>query len=206
MNETVTPKSNSVQASNEVSLFDLLQVVADNIKLLTVGPLAVGTTALAISFAIPPTYTAETKFLPPQQQQSMAAGMLSSLGALGGLAHPAQRLLEVVGADRAGPVTAEQDRGPLGLPSVAIDPEPGDRMPSRRDGADQDAVDLLVGGRVLGQRGRLALDGRNLVLAGPAGPECLGGPSTGRAGRLAVGVRDDDPALAAGRLGAVLGQ
>ena len=92
MNDTVTPKSNSVQARNEVSLLDLLQVVADNIKLLTIGPLAVGATALAISFVIPPTYTAATKFLPPQQQQSMAAGMLSSLGALGGLAGAAAGL------------------------------------------------------------------------------------------------------------------
>lgn len=92
MNETAVPKSSSKPASNEVSLLDLLQIVADNIKLLTVGPLAVGVTALAISFAIPPTYTASTKFLPPQQQQSMAAGMLSSLGALGGLAGAAAGL------------------------------------------------------------------------------------------------------------------
>ncbi|PRD68568.1 lipopolysaccharide biosynthesis protein [Malikia spinosa] len=92
MNETAVPKSSSKPASNEVSLLDLLQIVADNIKLLTVGPLAVGVTALAISFAIPPTYTASTKFLPPQQQQSLAAGMLSSLGALGGLAGAAAGL------------------------------------------------------------------------------------------------------------------
>ena len=92
MNDTVTPKNNGVPANNEVSLLDLLQIVADNIKLLTVGPLTVGVTALAISFAIPPTYTASTKFLPPQQQQSMAASMLSSLGALGGLAGAAAGL------------------------------------------------------------------------------------------------------------------
>jgi tyrosine-protein kinase Etk/Wzc len=35
---------------------------------------------------IPPTYTAKTQFLPPQQQQSAAASMLASLGSLGGLA------------------------------------------------------------------------------------------------------------------------
>lgn len=92
MNENVTPKNNSVPANNEVSLLDLVQIVADNLKLLTVGPLAVGVTALAISFAIPPTYTATTRFLPPQQQQSLAAGMLSSLGALGGLAGAAAGL------------------------------------------------------------------------------------------------------------------
>jgi uncharacterized protein involved in exopolysaccharide biosynthesis len=92
MNDTVTPENKSVPASNEVSLLDLAQIVADNLKLLTVGPLAVGATALAISFAIPPTYTAATKFLPPQQQQGMAASMLSSLGALGGLAGAASGL------------------------------------------------------------------------------------------------------------------
>jgi tyrosine-protein kinase Etk/Wzc len=92
MNDTVTPHNNNVPANDEISLLDLLQIIADNIKLLTVGPLAVGTTALAISFAIPPTYTAATKFLPPQQQQSLAAGMLSSLGALGGLAGAAAGL------------------------------------------------------------------------------------------------------------------
>jgi tyrosine-protein kinase Etk/Wzc len=41
---------------------------------------------LGISFLIPPTYTAKTQFLPPQQQQSAAASMLASLGSLGGLA------------------------------------------------------------------------------------------------------------------------
>jgi tyrosine-protein kinase Etk/Wzc len=41
---------------------------------------------LGISFLIPPTYTAKTQFLPPQQQQSAAASMLANLGSLGGLA------------------------------------------------------------------------------------------------------------------------
>ena len=70
----------------EISLLDLLQVVAENLRLLILGPLAAGVLALAITFAIAPTFTATTKFMPPQQQQSGAAAMLSSLGALGGLA------------------------------------------------------------------------------------------------------------------------
>lgn len=82
----------AAEDESEISLLDLLQTVADNLKLLTLGPLAVGVTALGISFAIPPTYTASTKFLPPQQQQSMAAGMLASLGSLGGLAGAAAGL------------------------------------------------------------------------------------------------------------------
>lgn len=71
---------------DEISLLDLLQTVVDNLRLLILGPLAVGVTALGISFLIPPTYTAKTQFLPPQQQQSAAASLLSSLGSLGGLA------------------------------------------------------------------------------------------------------------------------
>jgi uncharacterized protein involved in exopolysaccharide biosynthesis len=71
---------------DEISLLDLLQVVADNLRLLVLGPLVAGLLALAYSFTIPPTFTATTKFMPPQQQQSGAAAMLAGLGALGGLA------------------------------------------------------------------------------------------------------------------------
>ncbi len=75
-----------MQDDDEISLLDLLQTIVDNLRLLVLGPLAVGFTALGISFLIPPTYTAKTQFLPPQQQQSAAASMLASLGSLGGLA------------------------------------------------------------------------------------------------------------------------
>jgi uncharacterized protein involved in exopolysaccharide biosynthesis len=77
---------------DEISLLDLLQVVADNLRLLILGPLAAGLLALGITFAIAPTFTATTKFMPPQQQQSAAASMLQSLGALGGLAGAATGL------------------------------------------------------------------------------------------------------------------
>ena len=70
---------------DEISLLDLLQVVADNLRLLVLGPLAAGLLALGYSFTIPPSFTATTKFMPPQQQQSGAAAMLQSLGALGAL-------------------------------------------------------------------------------------------------------------------------
>jgi tyrosine-protein kinase Etk/Wzc len=71
---------------DEISLLDLLQVVADNLRLLVLAPLAAGLLALGYSFAIAPTFTATTRFMPPQQQQSGAAAMLAGLGALGGLA------------------------------------------------------------------------------------------------------------------------
>lgn len=80
------------EAEDEISLLDLLQTIVDNLRLLVLGPLAAGLAALGISFAIPPTFTAKTQFLPPQQQQSAAASMLASLGSLGGLAGAAAGL------------------------------------------------------------------------------------------------------------------
>jgi tyrosine-protein kinase Etk/Wzc len=77
---------------DEISLLDLLQVVADNLRLLILGPLAIGLTALGISFAVAPTFTATTVFMPPQQQQGAAAALLQGLGALGGLASAATGL------------------------------------------------------------------------------------------------------------------
>lgn len=77
---------------DEISLLDLLQVVVDNLRLLVIGPLLAGLLALGITSSIAPTFTATTKFMPPQQQQSSAAAMLSSLGALGGLAGAASGL------------------------------------------------------------------------------------------------------------------
>jgi len=81
-----------IPEDDEISILDLLQTIVDNLRLLVLGPLAVGIAALGISFAIPPTYTAKTQFLPPQQQQSAAASMLASLGSLGGLAGAAAGL------------------------------------------------------------------------------------------------------------------
>ena len=77
---------------DEINLLDLLQVVADNLRLLVLGSLAAGLLALGITFAVAPTFTASTKFMPPQQQQSGAAMMLQSLGALGSLAGAATGL------------------------------------------------------------------------------------------------------------------
>ncbi|MEI8170761.1 MAG: Wzz/FepE/Etk N-terminal domain-containing protein [Rhodoferax sp.] len=71
---------------DEISLLDLLQVVVDNLRLLVLGPLVAGLLALGMTFTIAPTFTATTKFMPPQQQQSGAASLLAGLGALGGLA------------------------------------------------------------------------------------------------------------------------
>lgn len=69
-----------------VALGELVSVVSAQWKLIISASLAVGAVALGASFLIPPTYTARTMFLPPQQPQSVAASALASLGALSGLA------------------------------------------------------------------------------------------------------------------------
>ena len=92
LNQATLGAQTAAEDDDEISLLDLLQVVADNLRLLILGPLLAGLLALGYSFTITPTFTASTKFLPPQQQQSSAAAMLQSLGALGGLAGAASGL------------------------------------------------------------------------------------------------------------------
>ena len=80
---------NTAQEEDEegaISILDLLLIIAQNIKLLIVGPLAVGISALIISFFITPTFTAVTTIQPPPQgtQTSTSAAILESLGGLGG--------------------------------------------------------------------------------------------------------------------------
>ena len=83
--QDITP-STDTEGTDEISLLDLLQTLVDHLRLLVLGPLAVGLVALGVAFAVPPTYTAKTQFLPPQMQQSAAASTLAALGSLGGLA------------------------------------------------------------------------------------------------------------------------
>lgn len=58
-----TPAAASVaapdSADDEISLLDLLLVVAENIKLLVLGPLLIALAALGLSFALPTTYESE---------------------------------------------------------------------------------------------------------------------------------------------------
>jgi uncharacterized protein involved in exopolysaccharide biosynthesis len=86
------PQGGGGYEDDEISLLDLLLVVVDNLRLLVIGPLLIGLGALGVSYTMTPIYTAKTQFLPPQQQQSSAASMLASLGALGGLAGAATGL------------------------------------------------------------------------------------------------------------------
>ena len=71
---------------DEINLLDILQVFAENARLLIFGPLIAGLGALGLAFLITPTFTATTRIMTPQQQQSGAAMALAQLGALAGAA------------------------------------------------------------------------------------------------------------------------
>jgi len=71
---------------DEISLLDLLIVLAKH-KMLVLGlPFVVGLLAAGYSLLLPNIYTATTRILPPQQSQSGASAMLAQLGGLAGLA------------------------------------------------------------------------------------------------------------------------
>lgn len=92
MNENNSPviaseaKQSSMPEDDEISLLDILQVLAENARLLIFGPLIVGLAALGVAFTITPTFTATTRIMTPQQQQSAASAALAQLGALAGMA------------------------------------------------------------------------------------------------------------------------
>lgn len=79
-------RSDEVDDEPSIGLGDILEVLREHLKVIAVAPLVVGVMALGVTYVIPPTFTASTTFLPPQQAQSSAASTLASLGALGGLA------------------------------------------------------------------------------------------------------------------------
>lgn len=62
------------------------EVIVKNIKWLLLIPIGAAVTMFALTFLMTPIFTATVRFLPPQQQQSAAASLIQSLGALGSLA------------------------------------------------------------------------------------------------------------------------
>ena len=69
---------------DEISLLDLLIVLAKHKKMILGLPFAAAAVVAGITLLMPNIYTATTRILPPQQQQSTAAAMLGQLGALAG--------------------------------------------------------------------------------------------------------------------------
>ena len=70
---------------NGMSMADAAAVLRKHWQLLLLVPLAAGMLAIGASALIPPTFTATTVFMPPQQNQSAAATAVASLGALSSL-------------------------------------------------------------------------------------------------------------------------
>ena len=89
--ENMPQSENKVEADQTygeaISFLDFIVLLVDNLRLLTIGPIVVGLSALGLSFTIEPTYRAKTQFLPPQQQQSSASALVQALGVgtIGGL-------------------------------------------------------------------------------------------------------------------------
>lgn len=86
MNDKDSLGEDSSMHEQEVSLLDLLIILAKHKKLILGMPLATAVIALGITLLMPNIYTASARILPPQQQQSTAAAMLGQLGALAGVA------------------------------------------------------------------------------------------------------------------------
>jgi uncharacterized protein involved in exopolysaccharide biosynthesis len=86
MSEANTQPPEPVSADDEISLLDLVLVLAENLSILILIPLAAGLLALGNAYLTTPTFTATTRILPPIQQQSASSSLLSQFGALAGVA------------------------------------------------------------------------------------------------------------------------
>ena len=73
------------QIDDGMSLSDAAAELRKHWRQLLLVPLAAGVLAIGVSALIPPTFTATTVFMPPQQNQSAAATAVASLGALSSL-------------------------------------------------------------------------------------------------------------------------
>lgn len=72
---------------DEISLLNLFEVIAENLRLLIIGPIVAGLIGLGVAFWMTPIFTAKTTIIPPGQNNSSgAAALLGQLGGLGGLA------------------------------------------------------------------------------------------------------------------------
>lgn len=76
----------AAQDDGSITLGELAQALRAKWPLLALGPLVAATLALGVTMLIPPTFTASTTFMPPQQGQTAAASALASLGSLASLA------------------------------------------------------------------------------------------------------------------------
>jgi uncharacterized protein involved in exopolysaccharide biosynthesis len=71
---------------NEISLLDLLIVLAERKRLILSVTAVFAIGAIIVSLLLPPRYTATVTLLPPQQSSSMGTALASQLGSMGGMA------------------------------------------------------------------------------------------------------------------------
>jgi tyrosine-protein kinase Etk/Wzc len=69
---------NDSRGRGQINPLDILQVVADNLRLLILMPIVSALIALGWTYTSSPVFTAITTFITPQQQQSAAVAMLQS--------------------------------------------------------------------------------------------------------------------------------
>ncbi|GAB3443539.1 Wzz/FepE/Etk N-terminal domain-containing protein [Massilia solisilvae] len=86
MNQVQSNANGQSNGEDQISLIDLLIVLAKHKKLVAGLPLVAAALAVAISLVLPNVYKADAKLLPPQQAQSGAAALLSQLGGMAGAA------------------------------------------------------------------------------------------------------------------------
>jgi uncharacterized protein involved in exopolysaccharide biosynthesis len=82
----VPPAIAPVTGDDEISLLDLLIVLAARKRIVLSVTAAFAIIAIIIALVLPPRYTATVTLLPPQQGSSMSAALASQLGNLGGMA------------------------------------------------------------------------------------------------------------------------
>jgi len=84
-NRRDAPAEENASAEDEISLLDLLIVLAKHKRIVLGVPFVVAIATATISLFLPNIYTGTTRILPPQQSASAASALLNQLGgALGG--------------------------------------------------------------------------------------------------------------------------
>jgi tyrosine-protein kinase Etk/Wzc len=85
MPEPLIEKRENLEQEKTIDVLDVLVLFADNRRFLAVATLIGLLVGVAVSLILRPTFKASALILPPQQQQSTAAALVGSLGALAGL-------------------------------------------------------------------------------------------------------------------------
>jgi uncharacterized protein involved in exopolysaccharide biosynthesis len=83
---TPEPAVHGAKESDEISLLDLLIVLAERKRVILTVTAVFAILAVVISLLLPKRYTATVTLLPPQQNSSMGAMLASQLGSMGGMA------------------------------------------------------------------------------------------------------------------------